>query len=71
MSIEDVIAVMVHVADVEAALAWYRRAFPQAALCRTDEEALEIYALEGSILSSSPRTAKSLLDPAAQWSTGA
>jgi hypothetical protein len=40
-------AVMVHVADVEAALAWYRRAFPQAALCCTDEEAFEYLCLGG------------------------
>ena len=58
MNIEVVIAVMVHVADVEAALAWYRRAFPQAALCRTDEEAFEYLCLGGVNLEFVPSDGK-------------
>ena len=47
MPIACITAVMVPVTDVQAALAWYRRAFPQAALCCADEAAFEYLSLGG------------------------
>lgn len=41
MEVRDVVAVMVHVPDPEAAKAWYERAFPQARRVTTNDGTFE------------------------------
>ena len=47
MPCTPVAAVMVHVSDVEAALTWYQRAFPEAVRCRSKIEHFEYLSIDG------------------------
>lgn len=45
MAADPIAAVMVHVADVEAATAWYRQAFPEAVSARDEASGFEFLSI--------------------------
>lgn len=47
MSAQPIAAVMVHVPQVEAALAWYKRAFPEAVQSRAEPSKFEFLSIGG------------------------
>lgn len=47
MAVQPIAAVMVHVPDVDAALAWYQQAFPEAVRMRIDALCFEYLAIGG------------------------
>ena len=58
MSCEPIVAVMVHVSNVEAAFIWYQQAFPEAVRCRSEIEHLEYLSIEGVQLEFAPSDEK-------------